>query len=65
MGQFVVIGENFLRTLLGAVGDELRKSRGPYNLVTNADVDYEMDELAAWLVKKYFGQKYEVLENKD
>ena len=65
MGQFTVVGEDFLRTLQGAVGDELRESRGPYEMVTNQDIDYEVSELAIWLVKQYFRKRHEVSEDSD
>lgn len=58
-------GEDFLRTLRGAVADELMEEADHSTLVTNQDIDYEMGNLAIWLVQKYFRQKYEVSEDKD
>jgi hypothetical protein len=65
MAQLTVVGEEFLRAIQGAVGDELRESRGPYEIVTNQDIDWYMDQTAQWLVKQYFRSRNEVPEDKD
>lgn len=65
MAHFTVVGEEFLQAIQGAVGDELRESRGPYEVVTNQDIDYHVDQAAQWLVEQYFRSRNEVPEDKD
>ena len=59
MAQLVVIGEDFLKTLRGAVANELLEEVELGDPVTSQDIEYEMGKLAIWLVKQYFRSKYD------